>query len=67
MARMTVIQLTISGKRVGILRLGRIGRAIGKRAAAFNCPISYYYRSEKPYPNYTYYPTPVDLASNLMY
>ncbi|KAF3339136.1 hydroxyphenylpyruvate reductase-like protein [Carex littledalei] len=53
-----------SGKRVGILGLGRIGLAIAKRAEAFNCPISYYSRSEKPYPNYTYYPTPADLATN---
>ncbi|XP_078175200.1 glyoxylate/hydroxypyruvate/pyruvate reductase 2KGR-like [Carex rostrata] len=53
-----------SGKKVGILGLGRIGLAIAKRAEAFNCPISYYSRSEKPHPNYKYYPTPLDLASN---
>ncbi|KAJ1685099.1 hypothetical protein LUZ63_016489 [Rhynchospora breviuscula] len=53
-----------SGKRVGILGLGRIGLAIAKRAEAFDCPISYYSRSEKPHPNYTYYSTPIDLASN---
>lgn len=44
--------------------MGRIGLAIAKRAEAFDCPISYYSRTEKPYPNYTYYSTPVDLASN---
>jgi glyoxylate/hydroxypyruvate reductase len=49
---------------VGILGLGRIGLAIAKRAEAFDCPINYYSRSEKPYPNYSYYRTPVDLASN---
>lgn len=56
--------LQFSGKKVGILGLGRIGLAIAKRAEAFNCPISYYSRSEKPHPNYKYYPTPLDLASN---
>ena len=30
-----------SGKRVGIVGLGRVGRAVAKRAAAFDCPISY--------------------------
>lgn len=30
-----------SGKRVGIVGLGRVGRAIAARAAAFGCPISY--------------------------
>ncbi|KAJ4752512.1 Glyoxylate reductase [Rhynchospora pubera] len=53
-----------SGKRVGILGLGRIGLAIAQRAEAFNCPISYHSRSRKPHPNYKYYPSPLDLASN---
>ncbi|KAJ3694542.1 hypothetical protein LUZ60_010022 [Juncus effusus] len=53
-----------SGKTVGILGLGRIGLAIAKRAEAFDCPISYYSRSPKPYPNYKYFPSPVALASN---
>jgi hydroxypyruvate reductase len=31
----------VTGKRVGILGLGRIGRAIARRAESFNMPISY--------------------------
>ena len=31
----------ISGKRLGILGLGRIGRAVAKRAAAFDMPVAY--------------------------
>ena len=31
-----------SGKRIGIVGLGRVGRAIAKRGAAFDCPISYH-------------------------
>jgi hydroxypyruvate reductase len=30
-----------SGKRVGIVGLGKVGRAIAERAAAFGCPIAY--------------------------
>ncbi|KVH92937.1 D-isomer specific 2-hydroxyacid dehydrogenase, catalytic domain-containing protein [Cynara cardunculus var. scolymus] len=53
-----------SGKKVGIIGLGRIGTAIAKRAEAFSCPISYYSRSEKPDSKYKYFPTVVELASN---
>ncbi|KAJ0492075.1 putative hydroxyphenylpyruvate reductase [Helianthus annuus] len=53
-----------SGKKVGIIGLGRIGTAIAKRAEAFNCPISYYSRSEKPESNYKYFPSVVELASH---
>ncbi|XP_071901502.1 glyoxylate/hydroxypyruvate/pyruvate reductase 2KGR-like isoform X1 [Coffea arabica] len=59
-------QLTskFTGKSVGIIGLGRIGTAIAKRAEAFDCPISYYSRSEKADTNYKYYPSVIDLASN---
>jgi len=30
-----------SGKRVGIVGMGKVGRAIAQRAAAFDCPIAY--------------------------
>ena len=53
-----------TGKSVGIIGLGRIGTAIAKRAEAFNCPISYYSRSQKTEINYKYYPSVVELASN---
>ncbi|KAL9995530.1 putative hydroxyphenylpyruvate reductase [Helianthus debilis subsp. tardiflorus] len=53
-----------SGKKVGIIGLGRIGTAIAERAEAFNCPISYYSRSEKPESNYKYFPSVVELASH---
>ncbi|MES2259916.1 MAG: 2-hydroxyacid dehydrogenase [Pseudomonadota bacterium] len=32
----------VSGKRVGIVGLGRVGKAIARRAAAFDCPVSYF-------------------------
>ncbi|CAN1215559.1 Hydroxyphenylpyruvate reductase [Linum perenne] len=53
-----------SGKTVGIIGLGRIGMAIAQRAEAFNCPISYFSRSQKSDVRYKYYPTVIDLATN---
>ncbi|GLU22221.1 hypothetical protein SLE2022_383110 [Rubroshorea leprosula] len=53
-----------TGKSVGIIGLGRIGMATAKRAEAFNCPISYYSRTQKSEVNYKYYPSVVELASN---
>ncbi|XP_042486362.1 glyoxylate/hydroxypyruvate/pyruvate reductase 2KGR-like [Macadamia integrifolia] len=57
-----------SGKRVGILGLGRIGSAIARRAEAFGCLISYHSRSEKSSisnaKNYKYFSSVVDMASN---
>ncbi|KAM5579050.1 glyoxylate/hydroxypyruvate reductase A HPR2-like [Rosa sericea] len=53
-----------TGKTVGIIGLGRIGKAVAKRAEAFSCPIAYFSRTEKPELKYKYYPTVVELASN---
>ncbi|EOY26806.1 D-isomer specific 2-hydroxyacid dehydrogenase [Theobroma cacao] len=53
-----------TGKKVGIIGLGRIGMAVAKRAEAFSCPISYYSRTEKPEIKYKYYPGVVELAAN---
>ncbi|KAL6883371.1 hypothetical protein ACP4OV_010785 [Aristida adscensionis] len=53
-----------SGKRVGIIGLGRIGLAIAKRVEAFGCPVSYYQRTRQAHPSYTYCPTAVELAAS---
>ncbi|KAM3699771.1 hypothetical protein ACB098_05G049500 [Castanea mollissima] len=53
-----------TGKTVGIIGLGRIGMAIAKRAEAFDCPICYFSRTEKPDTKYKYYPSVLELASN---
>lgn len=52
----------VSGASLGIVGLGRIGKAIAKRAAAFDMTISYTARGPKPLEPYTYYPNPVELA-----
>ena len=53
----------LSGRRVGILGLGRIGRAVAERLAAFGCEIHYVSRSEKPTPGWRYHADAVALAA----
>lgn len=53
----------LSGKRVGVLGLGRIGRAIAHRFEAFQCPISYHSRREVADVSYAYAASPVALAA----
>ena len=53
----------MSGGHVGILGLGRIGRAIADRLQAFGMQISYYSRGPKDVPDgWTYHATPKALA-----
>ncbi|MDO9416111.1 2-hydroxyacid dehydrogenase [Pararhizobium sp.] len=58
------MQLTtrVCGKRVGIVGMGRIGAAFARRAAGFDCAISYFTRSPKPDLPYTFVGDPVALA-----
>lgn len=53
---------TLSGRKMGILGLGRIGEAIAHRAAAFGISVAYHNRHRKDVP-YDYYPTLVELAA----
>ncbi len=53
-----------SGKRVGILGMGRIGREIGKRAEAANNSIAYHSRRPVADVPWKHYPALVDLAKN---
>jgi hydroxypyruvate reductase len=46
---------SLSGKKIGIVGLGRIGQAVARRAEAFNMDISYHGPREKPDQPYTYY------------
>lgn len=52
----------MSGARVGICGLGRIGREIADRCTAFKMEIHYHSRSEKETPGWTYHADPVSLA-----
>ena len=53
-----------SGKRVGILGLGRIGKVIARRLEGFDCTISYHNRKKAPGVPYEYASSPVELARN---
>jgi lactate dehydrogenase-like 2-hydroxyacid dehydrogenase len=53
----------VTGKRVGILGLGRIGRAIAHRLTAFDAVISYHSRHRVPDVPYTYADSPEALAT----
>lgn len=53
---------TLRGRRIGIVGLGRIGRAIARRLEAFGLEIAYHGRSEQPDVAYAYHPTPEALA-----
>lgn len=52
-----------SGKRVGILGLGRIGKAIARRLEAFDCTIAYHSRNKVAGVSYEYAPSPHELAA----
>jgi lactate dehydrogenase-like 2-hydroxyacid dehydrogenase len=54
-----------SGKRVGILGLGRIGSAIATRLDGFGCEIHYHNRRPVDGSSYTYQDSVVGLAANV--
>ena len=57
-----VLARKVSGKRFGILGMGRIGQAVGRRLAAFDGTISYTDMAEKPVP-YRFVSDLVELAA----
>ncbi len=56
------ITRSLQGRRVGIVGLGRIGRAIARRCAAFNCEIGYFGPNRKDDVDYRYFDDVVALA-----
>ncbi|WP_439572409.1 2-hydroxyacid dehydrogenase [Phreatobacter sp.] len=56
---------TLRDRKVGILGLGRIGKAIAKRLEAFGVPVVYHGRSEQTDVAYRYYPTLVGMARDV--
>lgn len=54
----------VSGKKLGILGLGKIGKAIAKRAAAFDMPIGYCDQTDQNIENYHYFPSVIALADS---
>ena len=54
----------VTGSRVGILGLGRIGSAIADRLSAFKCDIAYHNRRERSDVGYRYASSPLQLAQH---
>src|SRR5918997_877613 len=57
-------ELTVTGRKLGILGLGRIGEAIARRAEPFGMTVSYHNRSRKDVP-YRYYPSLLEMARDV--
>ena len=57
----------MSGARLGIVGIGRIGQAIAHRALAFNMSIAYTARNKRTELPYAFYPTATELAANCDY
>eukprot|EP00850_Spirogloea_muscicola_P016632 SM000136S00178 [mRNA] locus=s136:249531:251441:+ [translate_table: standard] len=55
----------VSGKRVGIIGLGRIGLAIARRLEGFDCTIAYQSRRRRPDCTYEYHGEPAELAASV--
>jgi lactate dehydrogenase-like 2-hydroxyacid dehydrogenase len=53
----------VTGGRLGVVGMGRIGQAIAQRASAFKMDIAYTARSPRGNVNYTFYPDAVALAA----
>lgn len=62
---MMALNTTLTGKRLGIAGLGRIGQAIATRAEAFGMEVSYYGRRPKPEVSYRYYDDLVAMARDV--
>jgi lactate dehydrogenase-like 2-hydroxyacid dehydrogenase len=56
---------TLRDRTVGIVGLGRIGKAIARRLEGFGVPIVYHSRNPQPGVSYRYYPKLVDMARDV--
>lgn len=54
----------VCGKRLGIVGMGRVGAAVAKRAAAFDCTISYFDNRKRDDLPYTFISDLLELASD---
>lgn len=54
---------SLTGKKVGIVGMGRIGQAIARRCRAFDMEIAYYGPRAKPDVEFPYYDSLLDLAA----
>jgi lactate dehydrogenase-like 2-hydroxyacid dehydrogenase len=53
---------TLRGRRIGMVGLGNIGKAVARRLAAFDVPIAYHIRNQQTLTDLDYYSTLLGLA-----
>jgi lactate dehydrogenase-like 2-hydroxyacid dehydrogenase len=56
---------TLRNRTVGIVGMGRIGKAIAKRLDAFGVPVVYHNRNKQDGVDYKYYPKLLDMARDV--
>jgi lactate dehydrogenase-like 2-hydroxyacid dehydrogenase len=56
---------TLRDRTVGMVGMGRIGKAIARRLQAFGVPLVYHSRKPQPDVSYKYYPKLVDMARDV--
>lgn len=56
---------TLRDRSVGMVGLGRIGKAIARRLEGFGVPVAYHSRNPQPGVAYKYYPKLVDMARDV--
>jgi lactate dehydrogenase-like 2-hydroxyacid dehydrogenase len=56
---------TLRDRTVGMVGMGRIGRAIARRLEAFGVPVVYHTRNPQPAVSYRHYPKLVDMARDV--
>src|SRR5262245_35282158 len=58
-------EATLRDRTVGMVGMGRIGKAIARRLEAFRVPIVYHSRNQQPGVDYKYYPKLLDMARDV--
>lgn len=64
-AQYPLTKATLRDRTVGMVGMGRIGKAIARRLDAFLVPVVYHARSPKPDVSYKYYPSLLDMARDV--
>ena len=64
-AQYPLTKATLRNRTVGIVGMGRIGRAIAKRLEAFGVPVVYHSRNPQGGVDYKYYPKLLDMARDV--
>ena len=64
-AQYPLTKATLRNRTVGMVGMGRIGKAIARRIEAFGVPVVYHARNPQPGARYKYYPKLLDMARDV--